>query len=97
MHELVPISLLLFVLSLSGTGLPQCSFLLKDERGLEPHKTTAKKPGPLKYIFPERCLGFTGSAGLAVILDKDAALWTDSRFFSQVVISRFHPPVSFTS
>jgi hypothetical protein len=53
--------------------------------------------GLLKYIFHERCLGFTGSAGLAVILDKDAALWTDSRFFSQVVITRFLPPVSFTS
>ena len=28
--------------------------------------------------------GFTGSAGIALVLDKDAALWTDSRYFYQV-------------
>ena len=29
-------------------------------------------------------VGFTGSAGIALVLDKDAALWTDSRYFYQV-------------
>jgi hypothetical protein len=73
------------------------SLCLKGEMGVGAPLDDSKKARASFTIFPERCLGFTGSAGLAVILDKDAALWTDSRFFSQVVISRFLPPVSFTS
>lgn len=62
--------------------------LLMRREGVDAFVTPSTDPHAGEYV-PERwksrrwLSGFTGSAGVAVVTDKAAALWTDSRYFIQ--------------
>ena len=61
---------------------------LMSENGISAFITPSTDPHCGEYV-PERwksrrwISGFTGSAGIAVVTENQAALWTDSRYFIQ--------------
>lgn len=61
---------------------------LMEARGIEAFIIPSTDPHQSEYVAPhwqsrQWISGFTGSAGTVVVLQKEAGLWTDSRYFLQ--------------
>ncbi|GHU50598.1 Xaa-Pro aminopeptidase [Clostridia bacterium] len=61
---------------------------LMKERGIDAYLVTGGDPHGSEYVHPrfrtrEFISGFTGSAGVVVVTEAEAVLWTDGRYFIQ--------------